>query len=263
VGALYPRSGRDNVNQTRKTMAQNELQSVMIDSREPEWVQKLTFGGVPAAVVALECGDVWAATTDGSILVIERKTTTDLLASIKDNRIFQQAKAMREQSAWAYIVITGALIPGPDGKVIAGGRETGWDWNAVQGALLTIQEMGVSIVTCVNDAEFGATVTRLAQRGREEVRVEPRRLAYLVGAGEAALAALPGIGPERVQTLLSYCGTPAWALTFLTDTTNGQHVTGIGDNTKRAVRKALGLEDWAELAVVERKNGQPIERKGN
>jgi len=242
-------------------MAQNELQSVMIDSREPEWVQKLAFGNAPTAVVALEMGDVWAATTDGSILIIERKTTTDLLGSIKDNRIFQQAKAMHEQSPWAYVVITGALIPGPDSKVIAGGRETGWDWNAVQGALLTVQELGVGIVTCVSDADFGATVTRLAQRGREAVRVEPRRLAYLVGAGEAALAALPGIGPERIGVLLDFCSTPAWALTFLTDTTNGQRVTGIGDNTKRAVRKALGLEDWAELAVVERKNGQPIQRQ--
>ena len=37
------------------------LSSVIIDSREPGWVQSLTFGGVPTATVALDAGDVWAA----------------------------------------------------------------------------------------------------------------------------------------------------------------------------------------------------------
>ena len=75
------------------------IASVIIDSREPDWVQRLDFG-VPAAVTALDAGDLWVATTDAQTLIIERKTPTDLLNTIKADRLFQQVIGMRQRSQW-------------------------------------------------------------------------------------------------------------------------------------------------------------------
>ena len=62
------------------------IQSIMIDSREPQWMQMLRPAGIQPAVTALDAADVWVATADGQLLVIERKTVADLLASIADGR---------------------------------------------------------------------------------------------------------------------------------------------------------------------------------
>ena len=41
-----------------------KINAVMIDSREPEWVQKIDFGA-PTLVSAMETGDVQVITEDG------------------------------------------------------------------------------------------------------------------------------------------------------------------------------------------------------
>ena len=230
--------------------------SVMIDSREPEWVQKLTFGGVPVAATLLDAADVWIATEDG-LLLVERKTPSDLLNTLRDgDRLFGQCANMREYSQWCYLLITGELQRGANGKVWCEQRETGWSWDSVQGALLTIQELGVGVIHCSGDTDFEAAVMRLSARDRDTKRIEPPRLSHVLGHGEAVLAALPGVGLERVDALLQNCGTPAWSLVALTDDTV---VPGIGDGTKRRVREALGLDDWAEFTILVREEGN--ERK--
>ena len=80
------------------------LKAVILDSREPVWVQELNFG-VPKSITALPSGDAWLATED-TTLVCERKTLADLLASIRDGRLFTQAAAMVQQSVWSYEVVT-------------------------------------------------------------------------------------------------------------------------------------------------------------
>lgn len=121
------------------------ITSVIIDSREPDWVKGLKFGGVPTAVTALDAGDFLVATSDGVLLSIERKTSDDLLNTLKGDRLFSQCARIRAATPWAYLLITGYLGPGPDGKTITT-RQTGWDFSAVQGALLTVQELGVNVV---------------------------------------------------------------------------------------------------------------------
>src|SRR5689334_18895835 len=106
------------------------ITALMIDSREPEWVQKLKFGGVPAIVTTLETGDVQAVTSDGCTLVFERKTATDFLNTLKEERLFPQMHRMTEHrnmqhrgmdepmTYWPYLVITGSFLPGANGKVV-------------------------------------------------------------------------------------------------------------------------------------------------
>lgn len=230
--------------------------SIIVDSREPPSIRNLAFGGVPVAVAPLDAGDVMVATDDAALLVIERKTPNDLLGSIADNRLFNQAAAMKALSQFAYVVVDGTMTWDRDNKVRTD-RETGWNWDAVQGALLTMQELGVSVIHSEN---FESTVIWLANRGRDRVVIKPVRLPHVLSNGESVIAALPGIGPERTSALLDYCATPANAIYFLTDLDQRERVPGIGWNTKVRVRQALGLKPFEYMAVLT--NGKELEHVG-
>ena len=238
------------------------IASVVIDSREPDWVRTLTFGGVPVALAILEAGDLLIATDSGDIVGIERKTATDFLHTLRDDRLFPQLVRLRETTPWAYLAICGTLQPAVGGKCFANGIETGWTWPSVAGALLTVQEIGVHILHVPSDAEFEAAIIRLASRDRSALRTRPARESGFASEAEALLCALPGIGPDKAQSLLGYCGSAAWALAYLSnDTWEGPSAPGVGEGTKRRIRAALELEEWATLAVISKATDKLAEFK--
>ncbi len=188
---------------------------------------------------------------------MERKTSTDLLSSLSDERLWHQLAAMRAKSEWSYLVITGTLQPSGAGTTITDRGETGWKWASVQGALIRAQECGVVVVHTASDADYEGTVLRLCGRTRSpELVLKPVRTPAVLSPGEQVLASLPGIGLDKAQALLAGLDTAAWALAELTDmrskTVRGLHgeVKGIGDVTKRRVRQALGVPDEGRLVLV-------------
>lgn len=237
------------------------LASVAIDQREPDFIKQLAFGGVPKVESLLDSGDILCACTDGSLLAIERKTSDDLLNSLRDDRLFVQIAKLREISPFAYLIITGDLRPGPNGLCWSNHRQTAWNWSSVSGALLTIQELGVHIVQCPSDTEYEATVIRLGNRDRQILKVQPARDATIITEAETILCSLPGIGIERAQALLKFCGSVAWTLNYLTDLDSVEGVPGIGNSIKRRVRRALGLPDWAELCVIQRDTHEKVQQE--
>ena len=233
------------------------ITAAFVDSREPEWVQKLAFNGAMTAVTALDHGDLLATCDDGSLLAVERKTSDDLLGSLADDRLWPQLADIRAQTPWAYLVVCGRLEPATNGNTLTDRGETKWPWASVQGALLKVQELGVMVVHCASDQDYESTVIRLSARSHSDtVVVTPAKSPKLLSEGEQILLALPGIGPEKVGAIMDYCGNAAWALTMLTQTDNKEHIAGVGPGIKRAVRKALGLRSEEELAVVVTETGQ-------
>lgn len=225
--------------------------SVVIDSREPEHIKRLTFGCQAVACNMLDSGDLLAILDDGAMLAVERKTPGDLLNSIRDNRIWAQLVGIRALTKWSYLCITGELHRASDGHVCTDGRVTGWNWAALQGALLQAQEIGVFVVYAANDADYEDTVLRLAARShRDEMLITPARAPRILNESEQIVCAMPGIGPEKVQPILEYAGTPAWALSWLTMLESQERVPGIGIGTKRTIRRALGLAENEELSVI-------------
>lgn len=229
-------------------MTQNPIQSVLIDHREPPHVQRLAFDGATVAVTQLTCGDIWVAAADGNLLVIERKTANDLLASIADGRLFDQAAAMVDMSPWAYIAVEGTLTPTRDGKTLADGAPVNWRWASVQGALQTVQELGVAVVYLSGSDELAPYIERLARRDRGPVRAGAVRKPELLAPGMALLMALPGIGPDRAKSMLEQAGTAAFALSVLTDDT--LNLIGIGKETRLKAREALGIPADCKLEIV-------------
>jgi ERCC4-type nuclease len=231
------------------------LTGAFIDSREPSHITSLKFSGAPVAITTLDAGDLWASTDDGQLLIIERKTPSDLLGSIKDGRLFQQVAAMRAKSKWVYLMITGALAHTLDGHVITDNRTTGWRFDDVSGALLTVQELGANIVICQSDQHYEEAVIRLARRDRKDVKpLEPRTQAHILTEAEKVLISLPGIGLERAGLLLGEHGSAAYSIAWLTWLNTFAEVSGIGDGTKHKVRQALGLlpDEWLSVMDTEK-----------
>lgn len=228
------------------------LTAVLIDQREPEWVRRLTFGGALVATTLLEHGDFQVACDDGNVLLIERKTPSDLLGSLADGRLLVQMAEMSKTSIWSYLLIAGAVTCGADGKAQIDGVPTGWSFAAVQGALLSVQEMGCFVTWAASSSDLESAVVRLARRDRGRMPVAPARVPVLLSPGEAALAALPGIGPDRLDALMRHTQTPARALEFLTNTNGNDKVPGVGPHTKAGVRQALGLAEDQTLTITTR-----------
>lgn len=226
------------------------LTAVVVDSREPDWIKALTFGGLPVMVTYMEHGDLLLSTNDDHIIAVERKEVGDLLNSIADGRLMVQLSGMRAQTKWSYLVVVGSLLYGPGGKVVSDRGVTGWDFNAVQGALATAQELGTVVVHCGSDTDFESCIIRLGNRSRDETPIWPNRPPRVLQPGEQMLACLPGIGMERAQKLFDHFGTVCDALEWLTNLeVKDENVAGIGLTTRRSVRRALQLGDREWLAV--------------
>lgn len=237
-----------------------KITAVMIDSREPEWVQKLKFGGVPVLVDMLPTGDVQAVTDDGHTLIIERKTADDFLNTLKDDRLFPQMARMVEirnqqlasgqpVTAWPYLIIQEPITANHDGKVVTGRGVTGWTWPAVMGTLLSIQELGVAVMFANGQLDFEDSVLRLGKRNRApQMRIMPPRMPNVLGPKAAFLAALPGVGIERVQDVLEWAGdSVAMALIGLTDL---EIKSPVGFTLRRQIRALMGLADNENIEIV-------------
>jgi DNA excision repair protein ERCC-4 len=222
--------------------------AVTIDSREPASIQGLKFGQTPVIVTTLDSGDCRVICDDGATLIIERKTPDDFLNSIKDGRLFEQVIRMREVSPWCYLIITGPLYALPDGYIQTGNRHTGWKVESVEGAKITIQELGCAVVEC-KELEYPAWIERLANRDRGNVRAGAIRNGHILSPGEQVVTALPGIGLDKAQLLLE-CHTPARAIEFLTRTDLSTSIQGIGPKTKENIKRSLGLKETECLKVI-------------
>jgi ERCC4-type nuclease len=228
--------------------------AAVVDAREPAWVKALAWEGRPAVPDYLPAGDLWLSCSDGALVGVERKTPSDLLGSLRDQRLFHQLAGLRAVTPWTYLVVTGWFGATAEGAALCWGGEAGqtpqstsWRYDAVQGALLTAQETGAHVVHCAGDGAYQPTCLRLARRHRGAHRLAPVRLDAPLDAGEAFLAGLPGIGPERARLLLEHCGSPAVALHCLTD---GKALpTGVGRVASAQTRRLLGLEDGFILAL--------------
>lgn len=218
------------------------LAAVIVAHNEPEWVKQLTFGGVPVAVDVRHRPDLIALCDDGASLWIERKTSEDFLGALKDEgNLFLQCAALSQErtknGVWPYLIITGHLWPTSDGMTETERGRTGWNWAAVQGALLAVQEMGVFVAYAANDADFEAAVIRLSKRTHKaENLILPARPPAILPREYAVLDDL-GIGPDRAKVLLNHCGTLEVALMALVD--DGTELPKITKADRTKVRAAL------------------------
>lgn len=226
------------------------ITAVICDSREPEWVQQLEFQGIPKTVQLLEQGDLMAATDENELILVERKTPDDFLNSLKQDRLMLQLANMLKVTRWSYLMITGEFKLGVNGEVVTG-RVTGWNWDAIQGAILSIQEMGIFVIQCRSDDDYEDAVIRLANRDRSGVMpIPPAKQPHVYSQSEAIIASLPGIGFKRLKTVLDQSmGSPAWALALLSNLDEVERFPGVPYGDRQRIRNVLGLKTDEILAI--------------
>jgi ERCC4-type nuclease len=175
----------------------HETGPVLVDHRERNSVvpAALAAAGLEVQLADLPVGDYVL----GRHLAVERKGATDLGASIRDGRLFDQA--VRLQSAFPQAVL---LVEG-EPRI----AEDAW-----RGAVCRLIEDGFTVLHSLDPDDSAAWVVRLAKRARRTastVRNEgPRRAPRHPSAqAEVMLSVVPGISPIMARSLLSAYGSLA------------------------------------------------------
>lgn len=237
------------------------IRSVVIDSREPEWIQSLEWFGAEKTISCMDAGDLLAVCEDGAGLLIERKTPTDFLGSLVSQRMLIQSALKlapyRAMGFWPYVMITGDFYISNHGRTAyyRGGQmvESQVNFDAVWGELLSIQELGVFITFAKSNRDYPDAVRRLSERNRGELKTVPaaKRQGQSLGIEAAILSSLPAIGETRAKRICEKY-TP---IDFIMALSRDEKPAGIGGKTRKRILSALGIGLNEELGL-DKKEGK-------
>ena len=158
-------------------------------------------------------------------LAVERKSAADLVASIKDRRLWEQAERLKEAYPLVVLIVEGSEVRFPP--------------EGFKGALASVLTMGVSVLQTEDAEQTAEWIARLARRedrGPRQARGAKRKSRDPDRLAEDVLASLPGISSRGAKRLLERFGTLSEV--FAADEQALLQVAGIG--AKRA-RELAGL----------------------
>ena len=205
---------------------------IIVDDREVQSgiVDELNrWEGISVEVQRLPLGDI---DVDGKLL-FERKTLGDLIASIKDGRLFSQACRLAGSDRMAAIILEGTS------RDLA---TSGMRREAIQGALVNLSLfLGIPLLRSMDRRETARLVVFAARQGRAIVSgALPRQGRRYKGRRRTQthiLQGLPGVGPRRaVQLLKHFHSVEAVMQAGIDELTS---VDGVGQTTAERIRWAV------------------------
>ncbi|WP_408895492.1 ERCC4 domain-containing protein [Nocardioides sp. R1-1] len=175
-----------------------ETGPVLVDHRERGSTipAALRAAGLDVVLADLPVGDYVL----GAGLAVERKGPSDLGASIRDGRIFDQA--VRLQAAF------------PQAVLLVEGEPRGIAEDAWRGAVCRLVEDGFTVLHSLDAEDSAAWVVRLAKRARRAGPTSPtfgprRSPRHPSAQAEAMLSVVPGISTTMARSLLASYGSLA------------------------------------------------------
>lgn len=186
---------------------------IVIDSREysrnRDFFEEFRRRGLRVSVQSLPAGDfLLLAAPDRKSLLVERKTISDLLNSIRDNRIWEQSKLLMEaaekDSYQPFIVLEGWL----------GIVEKYRQWR-IQSVLRVIDTIILEYrIPVINTPSKKATIEWLVAKAKSLGRTEEKKVYRMrvekkpLTINEKILYVTEGlVGPVLARRLLDYFGT--------------------------------------------------------
>lgn len=226
------------------------MKSVATDLAQTQLLKMISFGETPTIPIGLNDPSLLLILCDDDILIaVKIISSKDLLNLVREKRLPDMLLKLKSRAEWSYLLVIGNLTQAYNGKLAVEDHETGWSWNALQGAYLSIQELCIGLVSVGRETHVKSSIEAIANRDRTANRVRPVREALFVSHAEDLLMSLPDIGDQRCEALLRETnGSAAYALMALTDPDH--QIAGIGPETKAKCRKALGLAPDMMLALV-------------
>src|SRR5437867_6068430 len=174
--------------------------------------------------------------------LFERKTLLDFAESIKDGRLFSQAKRLVSAGPAAALILEGKASDLAQSRMR---RE------ALQGALISLSLIfQIPILRSFDAGETAHLLLYAAQQlqrdqtdlvSRPGRRPKRRRKLQLY-----VLQGLPGIGPEKAERLLAQFGSVGGVMAANEQELQG--VTGIGEKIAKRVRWLLEADDSSSFA---------------
>lgn len=199
----------------------------MSKSEPEEACAKLSVYGLNA--VPGEVGSDYVWYPHSLKFAIERKTTTNLLQSLKDRQLVAQAQRGTEAFDRYMLLIEGDYRRAASGKLEffaphhperngQGWVTSGWSYEAVDGMLFDLGLLGVQVIRCdLYDyaRRIAAAVLNtsndnhkfLRERQRPDLPIMAKMGGELYEDAVWALCALPGCGPEVAMAMLATYGT--------------------------------------------------------
>jgi DNA excision repair protein ERCC-4 len=213
-------------------MDQTQVFSIRVDDREAAGALLPALQRKPEFQISIERLPVGDYLIDDALL-FERKTLMDLVASIKDGRLFAQAERLVNAGPLGALIIEGMA------KDLA---ESRMRREAIQGALVTLTlYFGLPLLRARDPDESALLMLFAARQGRAFAQgaiprsgKRPRGKARLQSH---ILQGLPGIGPQRAKRLIEHFGTIEAVIAAETDDLT--QVTGIGKGVAELIRWAV------------------------
>ena len=199
-------------------MVTHDSPIVIVDSREPTHISsQLQSFGLTVVDDTLETGD-YIFYPHGLKVAIERKRVDDLLNSLRDSRMVNQAHRLIDQFDTAILLIEGRYDRAINGVVTYEVNnkwvESGWSWDSFTGIMLDLKWMGLIVHQCMSgDAarEIARIVGSLCKEEHSWIRSRERPAIITIDKAWRnvvwALCAFDGVGPEWAEAMLRRCGT--------------------------------------------------------
>jgi len=168
-----------------------EIKSGILEHLKTSKTFNLSVTRMPIADYCID-GNLW----------IERKTTSDLLISISDGRLFEQSYKLKQCNGHRAIVLEGTKIDL---------KNSDFNWNAIQGALTMVCVFwGIPLLRSRNIEETAKLLSILAKQNRQ--LYFPTRYKPIVYSKQqtkrqsqlALLCSIPGLGRKKAQALLEH-----------------------------------------------------------
>lgn len=206
--------------------------SIVADDREAQGAVVEALGRRASVCLRLSRLPVGDYRIDDALL-FERKTLPDLVASIKDGRLFAQGLRLAQAPLRAAIILEGRSRDLADSRMR---RE------AIQGALVTLTLfLGIPLLRSLDPEETANLMLFAARQGQTYASgALPRKGQRPRGKAHVQshiLQGLPGVGPERARRLLERFGTIEAVIAARADALAS--VPGIGKGTAQAIRWAV------------------------
>lgn len=225
---------------------------LFIASTEPDFIKTITWHE-PATVTNLETGDIMLI-QNTKMMLIERKGAPDLLNSMADGSLVEQCSRLVEASKFPLLLTHGSLLSNKDGKVVCNGRDTLWDWWAVQMQLVSLQAGGAIYLHLNTTKQLPEAIKYLSDwllRDDHLQVLRHERIPFLLpDKGIPILASLPGIGLKRAKDCLDFYGGAGMAVAELTCLGECFLPKGVAMGTVSKIREELNLEENERLEVV-------------